>query len=85
MSNSTLLRFEMYDRLCNSDRRGFLKGAATVLGGTAVTTLLKAQSQPSAGASAGMFDGFKNLESPDHGRNYQRRFERPRFARRNTR
>src|SRR5271169_1385342 len=59
MSNSTPLRFETYDRLCNSDRRGFLKGAARVLGGTAVTTLLKAQSQPSAGASAGMFDGFK--------------------------
>ena len=49
----------MYDRLCNSDRRGFLKGAAGVLGGTAVTTLLKAQSQPSAGAPGGMFDGFK--------------------------
>ena len=59
MSNSTRLRSDMYDRLCNSDRRGFLKGAAGVLGGTAVTTLLKAQSQPSAGASAGMFDGFK--------------------------
>ena len=59
MSNSTRLRSDMYDRLCNSDRRGFLKGAAGVLGGTAVTTLLKAQSQPSAGASASMFDGFK--------------------------
>ena len=31
MSNSTLLRSEMYDRLCNSDRRGFLKGAAGVI------------------------------------------------------
>jgi hypothetical protein len=59
MSNSTRLRSDTYPRLCNSDRRGFLKGAAGVLGGTAVTTLLKAQSQPSAGASAGMFDGFK--------------------------
>jgi pimeloyl-ACP methyl ester carboxylesterase len=59
MSNSTRLRSDMYDRLCNNDRRGFLKGAAGVLGGTAVTTLLKTQSQPSAGASADMFDGFK--------------------------
>ena len=57
MSNSTRVRSDMYDRLRNSDRRVFLKGAAAVLGGTAVTTLLQAQSQP--GASAGMFDGFK--------------------------
>jgi hypothetical protein len=59
MSNSTRLRSDIYDRLCNSDRRGFLQGPAGVLGGTAVTTLLKAQSRPS-GASAGMFDGFKS-------------------------
>ena len=52
MSNSTPLRSDMYDRLCNSDRRGFLKGAAGVLGGTAVATLLKAQPQPSTSASA---------------------------------
>src|SRR5579863_1012807 len=57
MSNSTRLRSDMYDRLRNSDRRGFLKGAAAVLGGTVVTNLLQAQSQH--GASAGMFDGFK--------------------------
>jgi haloacetate dehalogenase len=57
MSNSTRLRSDMYDRLRNSDRRGFLKGAAAVLGGTAVSNLLQAQSQH--GASAGMFDGFK--------------------------
>jgi hypothetical protein len=36
----------------------FLKRAAGVLGGTAVT-LLKAKSEPSEGTSAGMFDGFK--------------------------
>ena len=58
MSNSTRLRSDMYDRLRNCDRRGFLKGAAGVLGGTAV-------SKPVAGSiaarrpSAGMFDGFK--------------------------
>jgi haloacetate dehalogenase len=59
MSNSTLFRSKTYDGIYSRDRRGFLKGAAGVIGGTAVATLLKAQAQPSTSASAGMFEGFK--------------------------
>jgi len=58
MSNSTLFRSKTYDGIYSRDRRGFLKGAAGVIGGTAVATLLKAQAQPSTSASAGMFEGF---------------------------
>jgi hypothetical protein len=59
MSNSTLFRSKTYDRICNCDRRGFLKGAAGVIAGTAVASLLEAQPKPSTSPSAGMFDGFK--------------------------
>ena len=59
MSNSTLFRSRMYDRICNCDRRGFLKGAAGVIAGTAVASLLEAQPKPSTSTSASMFDGFK--------------------------
>src|SRR5260370_39270557 len=59
MSTSTLFRSKTYDGIYSRDRRGFLKGAAGVIGGTAVATLLRAQAQPSTSASAGMFEGFK--------------------------
>ncbi len=59
MSNSTLLRSEKYDGICGSDRRGFLKLAAGVIGGTAAASLLKTQSHQAASTSAPMFDGFK--------------------------
>ena len=54
MSNSTLFRSRMYDRICNCDRRGFLKGAAGVIAGTAVASLLEAQPKPSTSTSASM-------------------------------
>src|ERR1700720_4038820 len=59
MSNSTLFRSETYDRLYSCDRRGFLKGAAGAIGGTAVASLLEAHPQSSSSASTVMFDGFK--------------------------
>jgi haloacetate dehalogenase len=59
MSDSTALRSAKYHKNCGSDRRGFLKLAAGVIGGTAAAGFLKAQSQQSADTSLPMFDGFK--------------------------
>ena len=59
MSNSTLLGSEPHDGIGGSDRRAFLRGAAGVLGGAAVASVLHGQSQPSVSVSTRMFDGFK--------------------------
>jgi hypothetical protein len=56
---STPLRSKTCNGICSCDRRGFLKGAAGIIGGTAMASLLKAQPQASSSASAVMFDGFK--------------------------
>lgn len=60
MPDSTRLRIEPTNGICGRDRRGFLKGAAGVIGGTAAASLLKAQSQLPGGVSVGMFEGFKS-------------------------
>jgi haloacetate dehalogenase len=59
VSNSTLVGSEPQNGICRGDRRAFLKGAAGVIGGTAVASLLQSQSQPSVSLSTRMFDGFK--------------------------
>ena len=58
MPNSTILRSEEDTGNRGKSRRGFLKLTAGVIGGTAATSLLRAQSQQSASTSARMFDGF---------------------------
>jgi haloacetate dehalogenase len=57
--NSTLFGSAPRDGVCRSDRRGFLRGAAGVLGGAAAASLLRGQSQPLVSVSTSMFDGFK--------------------------
>jgi haloacetate dehalogenase len=59
MSDSTALASEKHQRACDSDRRGFLKLAAGVFGGTVAAGLLKAQSHRPTSTSSQMFEGFK--------------------------
>jgi haloacetate dehalogenase len=59
VSNSTLRESESHHGIRKSDRRGFLTRAAGIIGGVALASRMKGQSQPSVSMSAGMFDGFK--------------------------
>jgi len=59
VQNSALLRSEKYPVTFPCDRRGFLRLAAGVAGGTAAASLLSATSQQPTSASAHMFEGFK--------------------------
>jgi haloacetate dehalogenase len=59
VSNSTFLGSELQNGICTGDRRAFLKGAAGIIGGAALASLLQSQSQPSVSVSTPMFDGFK--------------------------
>jgi len=58
-SNSNLLESEPQVGISTSDRRAFLKGAARVIAGAAVASLLEGQSEPSVSVSTRMFEGFK--------------------------
>jgi haloacetate dehalogenase len=61
MSNSTISRAGKAQGDCGKDRRGFLKLAAGVIGGTAAAAcLVKAESRQSGNTPAQMFAGFKD-------------------------
>jgi haloacetate dehalogenase len=60
MSNTTISRSDKTQGNCGKDRRGFLKLAAGIIGGTAAAGLLKAESRQSASTPGQMFEGFKS-------------------------
>jgi haloacetate dehalogenase len=59
VSNSNPFESEPQSGICKGDRRAFLKGAAGVIGGAAVASLLEGQTEPAVSVSTRMFDGFK--------------------------